>query len=154
MQDHDQDANRDRRERFTVPEAADHLGLSQDAVRKRIKRHTIEHERDHDGRVFVFLDAATTEQDDDQDRDRDELVESYRDQIEYLRAQIDARTEELRRKDHIIAALTERIPELEPPPEAQEKPQPRTEEQAETSTNTPAAGVGQERNTRPWWKIW
>ena len=35
-----------------------------------------------------------------------------------LKAVIHTRDEELRRKDHIIAALTERIPELESPREA------------------------------------
>jgi|SRR5215210_4358109 hypothetical protein len=54
------------------------------------------------------------------------------DQVEYLRGvseardqELEARTEELRRNDHIIAALTERIPELEPtsePPDARQTP--------------------------------
>ena len=39
-------------------------------------------------------------------------------QVSYLKAVVQTRDEELRRKDHIIAALTERIPELEAPREA------------------------------------
>jgi hypothetical protein len=35
--------------------------------------------------------------------------------IEFLRSELAAWQEEARRKDHIIAALTERIPELEAP---------------------------------------
>jgi hypothetical protein len=35
------------------------------------------------------------------------------DQIEYLRHELDVRNEELRRKDHLLAASLERIPELE-----------------------------------------
>jgi hypothetical protein len=33
------------------------------------------------------------------------------------------RTEENRRKDHLLAAALERIPALEPPPEARESPE-------------------------------
>jgi hypothetical protein len=43
--------------------------------------------------------------------------------IEARDQELEARTEELRRNDHIIAALTERIPELEPtsePPDARQ----------------------------------
>ncbi len=115
-------------------EAAEVLGVTVDAIRKRIQRGTIPHERHEDGRVYVLLEASErslgTVQDDGgrtartvQDKDRDELVEHLMDQVAYLRQIIEtrdqelaARTEELRRKDHIVAALTGRIPELSPPP--------------------------------------
>jgi hypothetical protein len=42
------------------------------------------------------------------------FVDSLEDQVDYLRRQLEVWQEEARRKDHIIAALTERIPELEP----------------------------------------
>ena len=41
------------------------------------------------------------------------LVASLEEQISFLRSELVTRNEELRRKDHIIAALTERIPALE-----------------------------------------
>src|ERR687898_806599 len=54
-------------------------------------------------------------------------LDSMQEQVGYLKSVIQTRDEELRRKDHIIAALTERIPELEPAsngsPEAREAPQ-------------------------------
>jgi hypothetical protein len=43
------------------------------------------------------------------------LVATLEEQVSFLRAELVTRNEELRRKDHIIAALTERIPELEAP---------------------------------------
>ena len=141
---------------ITVQEAAHNLGVKEDAIRKRIQRGTLRHRKDpKDGRVYVHLDAvrdtsqdipptatyATTQdgtqdtsQDTTQDASQPALIETLQDQVEYLRGVIDtrdreleARTEELRRKDHIIAALTERIPELEPvreaPPEGREEPE-------------------------------
>lgn len=119
----------------TVYEAAEVLGVTVDAIRKRIQRGTIPHERHEDGRVYVLLEASSgrsrdTVQDDGgrkagtvQDKDRDELVEYLTDQLAYLRQIIEtrdqelaARTEEMRRKDLIVAALTGRIPELSQPP--------------------------------------
>lgn len=109
--------------------AAEVLGVTVDAVRKRIQRGTIPHERHEDGRVYVLLDAGALQDARPVtsgtmlDGERDELVESFKEQISYLRRvigtrdqELAARTEELRRKDHIVAALTERIPELSPPP--------------------------------------
>ena len=106
----------------TVHDAANALGVSIDAIRKRIQRGTIPHERHEDGRVYVLLDKASTMQDmsgnaagmvrdTDQDEDpvrygTDELVESLRDQIGFLRR-------ELERKDAILLRMVERIPELE-----------------------------------------
>ncbi len=44
------------------------------------------------------------------------------DQVEYLRRELEIRNDELRRKDHLLAAALERIPAIEPPetPEAPE----------------------------------
>jgi hypothetical protein len=123
-----------RSKRYTVPEAAKILGIGTDAVRKRIARDTIPHEKGDDGRVYVYLDTGHDEGHDAQEK-APELVESLREQIGYLRGVVATRDEELRtraeelrrrdqdleRRDHIIAALTERIPQaLEPPSEARE----------------------------------
>lgn len=42
-------------ERATVPEAAEILGLSEDAVRSRLKRGTLRKEKAPDGTVLVML---------------------------------------------------------------------------------------------------
>src|SRR5215207_11275141 len=124
--------------RYTVPEAAKVLGIGTDAVRKRIARGTISHEKDAAGRVYIYLDTGHDEGHDEGHDARElspELVQSLREQIGYLQGVIATRDEELRtraeelrrrdqdleRRDHIIAALTERIPQaLEPPSEARE----------------------------------
>jgi excisionase family DNA binding protein len=53
--------------RVTVDEAARVLGLSVDAIRKRVQRGTIDYERAEDGRVWILLDAIRTHHDIDQD---------------------------------------------------------------------------------------
>jgi hypothetical protein len=54
--------------RYTVPEAAKVLGIGTDAVRKRIARDTIPHEKDDDGRVYVYLDTGHDEGHDTQEK--------------------------------------------------------------------------------------
>jgi excisionase family DNA binding protein len=66
-------------ERLTVAQAAARLGVSQDAVRKRIKRGTIEYEQGQDGRLHVYLDPL-------------EVYETRQDRAG------DTRTDEIRRR--------------------------------------------------------
>ena len=105
-----------------MADAATLLGVSQDAIRKRVARNSIEHEKSEDGRLFVYLDPSETREAADQDASKTALG-IMQDQVEYLRHQLEVWQEEARRKDHIIAALTERIPELEPAPEPRESPE-------------------------------
>ncbi len=118
-------------DRLTVAEAADTLGITRDAVRKRVQRDHIPWEKDEDGRIWVYLDQSTTRvrpvhdtvQDSSSgtrsgtvhDSVRDELVEELREQNRFLRA-------ELERKDAILMTMAQRIPELEPASEPQESP--------------------------------
>ncbi len=105
-------------DRLTVSEAAERLGISQDAVRKRIARGTIRHDRDESGRVYVYLMPSETVRKTDQDSRQDAApktvqdayVRSLEDQIAFLRR-------ELERKDAILLNLTERIPQLDAPRE-------------------------------------
>jgi hypothetical protein len=148
--------------RASVYEAADILGVTVDAIRKRIQRGTIPHQRDEDGRVWVLLDTASSLQDATTSRVsgdaeyaypteiRDELVVSLKDQVEYLRRVIGARDLELQRKDSIIAALTQRIPELEPPQEASPEPQGSPADVTEEPSDTHEAPSKMER--RSWWR--
>ena len=119
-------------DRVTVQEAAQRLGISQDAVRQRVRRGSMRHDKDDKGRVYVYLNPTNTRPtivhdtsgdtvgDTVHDASRNELVTELRDRIHFLEAELGDRKEESRRKDHIIAALTQRIPELEPASERRE----------------------------------
>jgi len=154
-----------RSKRYTVPEAAKVLGVGTDAVRKRIARGTIPHEKDDDGRVYVYLDTGHDKGHDAQGPSP-ELVQSLREQIGYLQGVVATRDEELRtraeelrrrdqdleRRDRIIAALTERIPQaLKPPSEARESPQ-TVEEEPERAEPQSSTEGRQEGVHRPWWR--
>jgi hypothetical protein len=106
-------------ERLTVAQAATRLGVSQDAIRKRISRNTIDYDQDPDGRIHVYLDSSEIEQAQSSDASIEKLVQVQHQEIEFLRRQLETRAEEIRRRDSIIAGLTQRIPELEAAPELQ-----------------------------------
>jgi hypothetical protein len=122
---------------YTVPEAAELLGLTVEAVRGRIKRNKLRSSKE-DGTVYVYLDIdqiPTSQQpDEDQTAAPTELVEVLKDQLAYMRDQLEAEREANRENRRIIAALTSRIPELSPP--AQEEPSEATEA-PETATEQP-----------------
>ena len=103
-------------DRMTVPEAAELLAVTQSAVRKRIQRGTIPWDKDGEGRIYVYVDPSETSPEPKEDKSRDELLEAYREQVDFLRR-------ELERKDTIIMSLTQRIPELEPVSEPQDGPE-------------------------------
>ena len=47
-------------DRVTIQEAARRFGVSEGAVRKRVTRGTLEHDKEDDGRVYVYLDERDT----------------------------------------------------------------------------------------------
>ncbi len=117
-------------DRLSLKAAAELLGISEDGVRKRVKRGSIPHERDQDGKIYVYLDASETQPDTSGDtRYLEALVEQLRSENAYLR-------EEARRKDHLLAAALERIPAIEAP-EAPQEPR----ESPETATEHAANGA-------------
>ena len=111
---------------ITVDEAARHLGLSVDAVRKRVQRGQIAHENDLAGRVHILLDETETIQDKGPDTtgQQGELLDELRDRIRYLERQVEEERDARRRADTLLAQLMQRIPELEPPAPP-ESPEPR-----------------------------
>ena len=134
------ETNEQTTERVTVAEAAQLLGMSAEAVRMRVKRGSLKSTKIK-GTVYVLMNAEQTrpnidqtggdstmgsERTDEQTRDRTALVDVLRSDVEFLREELKRReevhAEESRRKDTIIAQLTQRIPELEAPSEAQEAP--------------------------------
>ena len=166
------DANVYSNVRMTVQEAAAALGITVEAVRGRMHRGKYGREKAEDGRVYVVLTpdqlANAGERSDERSeatrpraaehseersahvRERSggsgELVEELRDHVAFLRAELEARNEEIhrreeehreeaRRKDTIIAQLTQRIPELESPREAPRE----ARESPETASESPTA---------------
>jgi hypothetical protein len=142
-----------------VQQAADILGISTEATRQRIKRGTLPTERDENGNVFVLLDADGMHTNTDRTRTNDNrtvdctaLIESQQDQIAHLRLQLDKEREASAELRRIIAALTQRIPELEPArnssADARESPVMASEEPSRGE----APEESEESKKRPWWR--
>jgi len=110
-------------ERVSVPQAADHLGTTVDALRKRVQRGTITHERDRDGRVWILLDTGRPRQDTDQDTGRPQsdsaaLISAKDETIATLRDQLEAERQAHAEARRLLMAALERIPAIEAPQEA------------------------------------
>jgi hypothetical protein len=146
MAERDQSRDRpgDEMVRLTVADAAHRLGMSEAGVRKRIQRGQIPYERGDDRRVWVSPgEVRHAESHDEPDQSRAELVEELRDQVRYLRDQLDQErtsSAELRR---IVAALTQRIPELPAgtpqAPDSEARESPVSHGPSDTATDTPDA---------------
>jgi flagellar motility protein MotE (MotC chaperone) len=139
-----------------VAEAADALGITVDAVRSRIKRGTIEHER-KGGRVYVLLGAGGPRLGHDQDTDQggDQGTTAPEDRtaelIATLQEQLQAERQAHAEARRIIAGLVERIPAIEAPQEAQESPE-TVEEEPERAEPRPVTAESQQSVQRPWWR--
>ena len=140
-------------ERLTVAQAATRLGVTQDAIRKRISRNTIDYDQDPDGRIYVYVDSSEIVQDDSSDASMERLVQAQHDDIDFLRRELETRTEEIRRRDSIIAALAQRLPEIEAPSEARLTLEDTTEKN-EAGVAPPAGRRGEDRegSQKPWWR--
>jgi excisionase family DNA binding protein len=141
------------RDRVTVQEAARYLGISEQAIRKRVKRGTIEHDKEADGRVYVYLDSVVDSgRDDVPNPNTSTLISEMRSRIDSLERLLERAEERDRENRRIIAALTARIPELEPPQERGPEPS----ESPETATESPGSSTGpqdqQEPERRSWWR--
>jgi hypothetical protein len=98
--------------RVTLKEAADILGVTKEAVRKRVIRGTLRSDTGEDGRRYVYLDAGGDEA---PTHERDELISELHRTNELLREVIATRDEEIRRRDTIIMNMTEAMKALTPP---------------------------------------
>jgi hypothetical protein len=143
-----------------VGEAALELGISTDALRKRIARGTVESRR-HNGAVLVWLDDGWTEAGREAQVDSEALVESLQDQVHYLRSVLKEEREARRRADTIIAQLTQanaalssRVPELPPAPSQEPSQLPVTDAEEPgrvVEPSEPTEGP-QEGAQRSWWR--
>ncbi len=152
------------RRRVTVPDAADALGITVEAVRGRIKRGKLGHVKDG-GTVYVLLpidqtrpDTTSHQPDNDRITDQSKLIEVFEAQVKDLRARLDRADDANRENRRIIAGLIERLPsQLEPPrdepgasetvAEASEGASPRSDTVgAQTDVQEPEGTA-----RRPWW---
>src|SRR5215208_7846614 len=110
-------------DRVTIQEAAERLGVKEDAIRKRIQRGTLKHEKTREGRVFVWVHTAQDTTEDTtqaayQDASQDVLLSAKDETIAALREQLAQANERDRENRRIIAAMTQRIPAIEAPPDS------------------------------------
>jgi hypothetical protein len=151
------------RERLDVKQAAYLLGVSTDAIHKRVRRGTLESEKDAEGRVYVWIDNGLDEDSRGGYTSTDgarqdvytppdfshELLEALRSRIRFLEVELEDRKEESRRKDAIIMTMAQRIPELEPAREASPEPRgsstPPSEEEGKGETPP-------DTERRSWWR--
>ena len=128
--------------RATPQQAAELLGISVEAVRQRIRRGTLRSEKGQDGSVWVYLDGSVRDTDSVQTVDQTLYTTHLETEIAYLRQQLEQANERDREQRRIIAALTQRIPELEAPSEPRESSVPKSEGDAPTPEEPP----------RTWWR--
>jgi excisionase family DNA binding protein len=137
-------------ESMSVSEAAEFLGVTEDAVRKRIHRGKIRYERDSDGRYLVYPTQEDIRQTADTNYVQSEssaLISSLEARITSLEAQLEQANERDRENRRLLAAALERIPpQLEAPSKAAES--------AEEDEPKSATGEAQESVQRPWWSRW
>jgi hypothetical protein len=141
----------------TTREAAEVLGISIEAVRKRIERGQLDHERE-DNRVYVYLDDDQTRSGRNvEGEEANALVETLREQVAYLRGviatrdqELALRAEEVRRRDaalereqQLTAFFAERLREIEAPREdaPQSPPSPGPTPTAPDAGKGPETGV-------------
>src|SRR5215208_5542099 len=128
--------------RLLVRDAARELGISEDAVRMRIKRGTLQANKEG-GRLYVLLTPDLTTE--PTPTRTDELIAELRDRVQSLDDQLDQERQAHAEARRIIAGLVERIPAIEAPHDAQEGT-----EGVESRPDAPGAQEGVER--RPWWR--
>jgi excisionase family DNA binding protein len=150
---------------LTVAQAAEVLGVSQDAVRKRIRRGTIQSGRDESGKVYVYVPASETVHKTGQDTsqpqsDTTALISAKDETIAALRDQLEAERQAHAESRRLLMAALERIPpQLEAPSSASE-----ARESPETARDTPEGAAEPHPGTeepqedvprpqeRSWWR--
>ena len=152
---------------LSVAEAARALGVTRDAIHKRISRGSIEHEKGEDGRLYVYVDTSTSGLDSSTDKSRDEskvealerLVENQQDRILFLERELDRRGDETERLHQIVAGLTRataeltaRLPELKAPSELPQSPETTQVDTEEAEPPRPSTTTTTDRERGSWWR--
>lgn len=125
----------------TIREAANILGVSESAIRKRLSRGTLTHEKRDDGRVYILADELADGSDTHESHTLKSQMEDLRDQVMWLRREVE-------RKDTIIMQLSQSIAQLEAPRD--------TSSEAPESPVTASQEEGREKREtakkRSWWR--
>jgi len=142
-----------------VAEAAERLGITKEAVRKRISRGKLRSDKDPDGTLHVYVPSSGTAV---ATFDRDELNAELHALIEVLRTDRDAWRDQARRSDYLASAALDLTRELEGSLRELEAPQespsdaPESPETASDAGDAdpphPDAPERQEGVRRPWWR--
>jgi hypothetical protein len=133
--------------RLTQREAAERLGVSVEAIRKRVARGTLRSDKGEDGRRYVYLDT-------DPDAggpqpEPDALTSELRDRLRYVEQQLEAERQAHAEARRLLMAALERIPpQIEAPRESPET----AREEPERAEPHPATVESQESVQRPWWR--
>jgi hypothetical protein len=155
------------RRRVDLQTAAQLLGISSDAVRKRAKRGNMDYETGADGKLYVWVDTGQTTDyptstvgpgglhgdvshaGGDRHDPREELIATLREQLE-------AEREANREMRRLLAGLIERVPQLEAPAESPTEPREPSESAGEASdTAEPRSSTEEQQEeptSRPWWR--
>lgn len=145
--------------KYSIPNAATLLGLTEEAVRQRVKRGTLDSVK-VGRKLFVLLDkhqpvADHSEPANDTSSNLSQLTTRLENEVEFLRGELQIRANELAEMRRIVAALTSRIPEL---PSASESSPGSHESVTGTpdtteATRTAASPVTstEESENRSWW---
>jgi hypothetical protein len=110
-------------DRLTIQEAARRLGISEGAVRKRVARKTLQHDKDDDGRVYVYLDAGgrrgvDSGQDAGVDPNSSALISRLESEVAFLRDQVQRQQEIMAQQAVSMRQLTAASSQ-EPPEDAE-----------------------------------
>ncbi len=162
-------------QRLTVAHAAEKLGITEGAVRSRIKRGTLPTTKEG-GTVYVVLGDGTSTANQTPNAgepsgvptDQSELVETLREQVAYLQGVIATRDrelaqrgEEIRRRDQALereqelaAMFADRLRQLEPTQEPQNQAESFPEDlgRGNMPSTTPEPEEATERPQRSWWR--
>ncbi len=143
--------------RVTVPEAAVALGVSVEAIRGRNKRGKLPHVKEG-GTVYVLLPVEQTTTGRNQSSGQSGLVEELRDRVRRLEHDLDVRSEEIRRKDHIILSLSQSNAEqartIRAIEATNEQPRHDAQDAGDASSRGDVPNEAQKPVQRPWWRRW
>jgi len=142
-----QDAGRD--DLITVAEAAERLGITKEAVRKRISRGTLRSDKDQDGTVHVYVPQSAPQS--APQSEPPALVDVLQEQNAYLREQLRREQEAHAEARRIIAGLVQRVPELESSSDTSGSPRTASDAGDRGQPRSDAPG-SQEGERRPWWR--